>query len=117
MICLLNSANNHNEYLHIVPYFKQYYKKENDIILNPYETLKYRWEDEEYVDAEINETVKEGSAAMRAYQNMLFGDGKNNDEIRKKLKQELLNYCELDTMAMVIIWKHWYTKAIKFNLY
>lgn len=98
---------NHNDYLHEIEYFKPYYKVEENKILNPYETLKYHWENKEFEEAEINETVKEGSAAMRAYQDMLFGRGKNNPEIKERLKQELLNYCKLDTMAMVIIWKHW----------
>ncbi|MEZ5036486.1 MAG: DUF2779 domain-containing protein [Chitinophagales bacterium] len=98
---------NYHNYLHEIPYFKPYYKQENGIILNPYETLKYHWENAEYDKAEINETVKEGSAAMRAYQDMLFGQGKNNPKIQQRLKKELLNYCELDTMAMVIIWHHW----------
>lgn len=101
---------NHNDYLHKISYFKPYYKKEDDVILNPYETLKYHWKNAEYEIAEINETVKEGSAAMRAYQEMLFGKGKSNTKIRERLKQELLNYCQLDTMAMIIIWKHWQTK-------
>jgi hypothetical protein len=57
----------------------------------------------------ISETVKEGSGAMRAYQEMLFGKGKTDANRRERLKQELLNYCQLDTMAMVIIWKHWTT--------
>lgn len=102
---------NHNEYLHDIDYFKKYLKKENGIILNPYETLKYHWDNKEYEIAEINETVKEGSAAMRTYQEMLFGKGRKDEKTRERLKKELLNYCELDTMAMVIIWKHWQTKT------
>ncbi len=102
---------NHNKYLHNIDYFKKYFKKENGIILNPYETLKYHWDNKEYEIAEINETVKEGSAAMRAYQEMLFGKGRKDEKTRERLKKELLNYCELDTMAMVIIWKHWVTKT------
>ncbi|MBK8674305.1 MAG: hypothetical protein IPN93_15405 [Bacteroidetes bacterium] len=56
--------------------------------------------------------MKEGSGAMRAYQEMLFGKGKTDVDKKERLKQELLNYCQLDTMAMVIIWKHWTTKAV-----
>lgn len=103
---------NNNEYLHELPYLKLYYKKENGVILNPYETLKYHWENIEYDNAEQLETVKEGSAAMQAYHNMLFGNGKDNPTIKQRLKKELLNYCQLDTMAMVIIWKHWQTKSL-----
>ena len=104
---------NFNKYLHDVPYFKQYFKQdENGNILSPYETLKNRWDELEFETAENYETVKEGSGAMRAYQEMLFGKGKTDANRRERLKQELLNYCQLDTMAMVIIWKHWTTKAV-----
>jgi hypothetical protein len=99
---------NHNEYLHKIDYFKKYLKEENGQILSPYETLKGQIV-EEYIDAENEETVKEGSGAMRAYQEMLFGKGKTDRNKRNQLKQELLNYCQLDTMAMIIIWHHWKT--------
>jgi hypothetical protein len=99
---------NHNDYLHTIDYFKPYLKIEKGVILNPYETLKSQIV-EEYLDAENDETVKEGSGAMRAYQEMLFGKGKDDLNKRNQLKQELLNYCKLDTMAMVIIWHHWKT--------
>lgn len=101
---------NFNAYLHEIAYFKQYFKQdENGHILSPYETLKNRWDEIEYETAENYETVKEGSGAMRAYQEMLFGKGKTDTAVKERLKQELLNYCQLDTMAMVIIWHHWKT--------
>ncbi|MFN8296706.1 MAG: DUF2779 domain-containing protein [Chitinophagales bacterium] len=101
---------NFNKYLHEVSYFKQYFKQdESGNILSPYETLKNRWDELEFETAENYETVKEGSGAMRAYQEMLFGKGKTDADKKERLKQELLNYCELDTMAMVIIWYHWKT--------
>ena len=49
------------------------------------------------------EVVSEGGAAMKAYQDMMFGNSAN----KLKLKQQLLEYCKLDTMAMVIIYHHW----------
>jgi hypothetical protein len=80
---------------------KKYYKKENGRILEPYETLPK-------IDiAEQAEVVKEGTGAMMAYQEMLYGLAKNNPEIRERWKNLLLQYCELDTAAMVLIWKHW----------
>lgn len=101
---------NFNAYLHDIPYFKQYFKLDEDgNILSPYETLKHRWDEIEFETAENYETVKEGSGAMRAYQEMLFGKGKTDAAVKDRLKQELLNYCQLDTMAMVIIWHHWKT--------
>ena len=103
---------NHQPYLYEVPYFAPYYRRDDaGEVLNPYETLQYMREidGEAYMDAENMETVKEGSGAMRAYQDMLFGAGRHNQERRETLRQELLNYCKLDTMAMVIIWHHWKT--------
>ena len=30
-----------------------------------------------------------------------------NEELLKSYENALLNYCKLDTLAMVIIWEHW----------
>lgn len=70
-------------------------------IINPYDLLPHI----EIMD--IAERIKDGSGAMRAYQNMLFGINKNDMEIKRKYRDALLKYCKLDTLAMVIIWKHW----------
>ncbi|MDH5382686.1 MAG: hypothetical protein OEW75_17660, partial [Cyclobacteriaceae bacterium] len=53
------------------------------------------------------EAVNEGTGAMRAYEDMLFGRNKHNVEVKKAYEQALLRYCKLDTLAMVIIWEHW----------
>ena len=46
---------------------------------------------------------------MKAYNDMMYGDASN----KEKLKNQLLEYCKLDTMAMVIIWTYWKTVATK----
>lgn len=51
--------------------------------------------------------LKDGSGAMSAYQDILFGLRKNDQESLKAYEKGLLNYCKLDTLAMVIIWEHW----------
>jgi hypothetical protein len=51
--------------------------------------------------------VTDGVGAMRAYQDMLFGLNRDNPEIRDSMRDSLLRYCELDTAAMVMIWKYW----------
>lgn len=51
--------------------------------------------------------VKDGSGAMKAYQDMVYGLNRNNNEVKEKYKKALLDYCRLDTLAMVIIWEHW----------
>ena len=51
--------------------------------------------------------VHEGTGAMRAYQEMMYGSDKN-DPVTKAMWSALLRrYCELDTMSMVLILEHW----------
>lgn len=47
--------------------------------------------------------VKEGAGAIRAYAAMLYGP------VAERLvwRRLLLQYCQLDTLAMVIVWKYW----------
>jgi len=37
----------------------------------------------------------------------LYGHHRNDMEFRDAQRDLLLQYCKLDTAAMVIIWKHW----------
>ena len=50
--------------------------------------------------------VSEGTAAMRAYQRIRFDDTLSAAQ-KDELCFQLLQYCKLDTMAMVIIAHHW----------
>jgi len=93
---------NNNPYLHQIPWFKKYANISNGEVLSPYDTLA-----EQIMILEDVEVVKEGTAAMRAYYEIMFGDYKDNLEKRENWRDLLLQYCELDTMAMVIIWTHW----------
>jgi hypothetical protein len=43
---------------------------------------------------------------MRAFQRIRFDDTLNQDQ-KNEIKRQLLEYCKLDTMAMVIIAHHW----------
>jgi hypothetical protein len=92
---------NNNPYLHSIPWFRKY-SKESDIILNPYDTLAPI-----IGELENEEVVKDGTGAMSAYHEIMFGSSVEDNERRKQLRKLLLQYCELDTMAMVIIWKYW----------
>jgi|HubBroStandDraft_4_1064222.scaffolds.fasta_scaffold1875208_1 hypothetical protein len=51
--------------------------------------------------------VKEGTEAVRAYQEMMYGAGGRDATIREGYAQLLLQYCRLDTAAMIMIWDHW----------
>ena len=95
---------NNNPYLHAIPWFEQYVPAD-ETTLNPYDTLAPI-----IGELEKEEVVKDGTGAMRAYNEIMFGSA-NNPERREQLIQLLLQYCELDTMAMVIIWKYWMDKS------
>lgn len=77
------------------------YNEENGHLLNPY----YELPPFELFDKA--EQIKDGGGAMSAYQDLLFGIHMGDHETNEKYKQGLLNYCKLDTLAMVIIWEHW----------
>ena len=70
-------------------------------MLDPYTTLESI---EFFEEAEV---VKEGTEAMTAYAEMLYGESSGDENNKKAWEQLLLRYCELDTMAMVIVWEHW----------
>ena len=56
---------------------------------------------------EKSEQVNEGTGAMRAYGELMFGVKNGNIEAMTKYKDALLKYCKLDTLSMVIIWEYW----------
>ena len=95
---------NNNPYLHSIPWFKKY-SSESTAVFNPYDILAPIIGELEY-----EEVVKDGTGAMRAYHEIMFGSLAENNDRREQLKKLLLQYCELDTMAMVIIWKYWMDK-------
>lgn len=51
--------------------------------------------------------VSNGTDAMRAYQEILYGKNRDNLTLKNAYRERLLQYCKLDTLAMVIIWEHW----------
>jgi hypothetical protein len=61
--------------------------------------------------AGIPQDVHEGTGAMRAYQEMMYGEHRNDDAARDAWSQLLKQYCQLDTLAMVLIWEYWRRNA------
>ena len=55
----------------------------------------------------IAQDVHEGTGAMRAYQEMMYGSDKGDPEVRAKWGKLLKQYCALDTLSMVLILEHW----------
>ncbi len=81
--------------------FPEYLKEVNGTVLSPYAALP---------PLEINGqpvVVAEGTGAIRAYEAMLYGIERDDPDLRLRWKNLLLQYCKLDTAAMVLVWRHW----------
>jgi len=77
-------------------------------VMDPYRLLPPLFEnigDDELDDFVSDATLCDGGAAMMAYAKMQFSD--ISDLERQKVEEGLLRYCELDTLAMVMIWEYW----------
>lgn len=94
----------HHSYLHQIPFFSAYSPQEwTNGIIDPYDTLKALKNGEETDDEDV---VAGGTDAMRAYQRIRFDTSLGKEE-KSEIRRQLLEYCKLDTMAMVIIGHHW----------
>src|SRR5262249_5899029 len=59
---------------------------------------------------EINgvlQEIREGTGAVRAYQEMLYGMSKDDPTARRQWAALLRQYCALDTLSMVLIFEYW----------
>ena len=76
-------------------------------VADPYSRLKKYAEDVLPEDAEDKSSsiIAEGGAAATAYARLQFEDMDN--ETRERIKSSLLRYCELDTLAMVMVVQGW----------
>jgi hypothetical protein len=75
---------------------------------NPYYLLPRQYGDLDLSQDELileDAEIQEGGAALIAYAKMQFTD--MTDAEREALSKALLQYCELDTLAMVMIYEHW----------
>ena len=81
--------------------FPEYVKEEDGKLLSPHKSLPpFKIDGREVF-------VNEGTGAITAYQAMLYGPQKMDKQIREQWRQMLLQYCKLDTLAMVMIYWHW----------
>ena len=55
----------------------------------------------------VQQDVHEGTGAMRAYQEMMYGADKHDPGVKSKWSALLKQYCALDTLSMVLILEHW----------
>lgn len=91
-----------HRYLHEVPHFSEYIAFDGSgRAIDPYDLLSAHGEEDTG-----DEVVKVGTAAMRAYYRYRFDCTLTNNQ-RDEIKNQLLAYCKLDTLSMVIIAHHW----------
>ena len=77
-------------------------------VINPYKLLEPVFEDmpdDETEDFSVDDTIASGGAAMTAYARMQFTQMTHVE--REHARKALLRYCELDTLAMVMIYEYW----------
>ena len=81
---------------------------ENNEVINPYKMLPplfENWNDEELAEniSEL-ENIADGGAALIAYAKLQYQD--MTEVERTEITAGLLKYCELDTLAMVMVYEH-----------
>ncbi len=81
---------------------------DGDKVKNPYKILPKLFQDwtEEQLDQNLGEieTIADGGAALMAYAKLQYQDMSELES--SEIKSSLLKYCELDTLAMVMIYEH-----------
>ncbi len=81
---------------------------DKESVINPYKTLPPLFDNWQEADLEENisdmENIADGGAALTAYAKLQYVDMSQKE--RNELTQGLLKYCELDTLAMVMIYEH-----------
>jgi len=85
----------------------QWIKVENGKVINPYTFLPDLFKEVPNGISLLNDekTLNNGGAALTTYSRMQFAE--MSDYEREELTKGLLRYCELDTMAMVMIYEAW----------
>ena len=81
--------------------YPDYLKLQDGEILSPYASLP---------PVEIGgqpAVVAEGTGAIRAYEAMMYGVEREDAQTKAHWRDLLRQYCRLDTLAMVWIWRHW----------
>ena len=80
---------------------------DNDKVKDPYKALPRMFTNvpEGVKLLSGTDELNDGGAALTAYARMQFQE--MSDYERNELSQALRNYCELDTMAMVMIYEGW----------
>src|SRR5690606_25328614 len=83
-------------------------KLDGDSICDPYKMLRKLFMDVPDSTLELiseGNELNDGGAAITAYSRLQYED--MSDYERTEIKKALLKYCELDTLAMVMIYEAW----------
>jgi hypothetical protein len=88
----------------------QWIKKEDNKIIDPYDLLPKLFSELDINEDQLDllfhdDKLKEGGSASIAYARMQFSE--MSDAERSELRNALLKYCELDTLAMVMVVEGW----------
>lgn len=83
---------------------------ENGMVINPYKLLPPLFENIDDQSFITSERLANGGDAMVAYAKLQFTQ--MGDTERKAVMNGLLKYCELDTLAMVMLFEHWWYDII-----
>ena len=87
---------------------QQWVRFEGEKVIDPYKLLPELFNDQpDNIDDLLSEDdgIADGGAAMTAYAKMQFTE--MSDYEREQLRKGLYQYCELDTLAMVMIFEAW----------
>ena len=88
---------------------------DDSLVKNPYKLLKplfEGWAEEEMEENQGDiENIADGGSALMAYSKLQYSD--MTDAERQEIKNALLKYCELDTLAMVMIYEHFRFDILK----
>jgi hypothetical protein len=100
----------HNPTLRRDPWFADYAQTDSaGQVIDPYKTLpRLPLGDDDDDDEDDDDVIVDGTGAIRIYQDLIF-QKETSLEYRGNMETLLKQYCKLDTLAMVIIWKHWIT--------
>lgn len=85
----------------------QWVRCKEEKVVDPYKMLPKMFQDipDKDIILSDDDELKDGGAAMTAYARMQFEQ--ISDAERTEIEKALLRYCELDTMAMVMIYEGW----------
>ena len=85
------------------------FQEQDNKVVDPYDLLpKLHDLISEDLDKALfyRDSLKDGSGAMKAFQVLQFSQ--ISEEEKLGLRKGLLNYCELDTLAMLMLYEHLY---------